>query len=153
MSTKATAGQPSVRTSRYARRHVPGTGGGGQSGDRQVESSLRLNGYDVLWVTTAREALTEAKAALFDLVLLDLGLPDMDGVDVCRRLRTGMPQAVPRRPSWATAVASAPMATTSATDRSHRDRPKRSSRTCPPPHRRSGHAASRRAFQRSGNSA
>jgi DNA-binding response OmpR family regulator len=59
-----------------------------------IESSLRLNGYQVRWATTAGQALAEAKDAGFDLVLLDLGLPDRDGVDVCRRLRAFMPQSV-----------------------------------------------------------
>jgi DNA-binding response OmpR family regulator len=57
-----------------------------------LESSLRLNGYQVHWSTTGTAALAEAGP--FDLVLLDLGLPDMDGVDVCRRLRGTMPQSV-----------------------------------------------------------
>jgi DNA-binding response OmpR family regulator len=57
-----------------------------------LESSLRLNGYQVRWTTTGTQALAEAGP--FDLVLLDLGLPDMDGVDVCRRLRGSMPQCV-----------------------------------------------------------
>jgi DNA-binding response OmpR family regulator len=59
-----------------------------------LESSLRLNGYEVQWAATARLALTRAGDGAFDLVLLDLGLPDMDGVDVCRRLRGILPQAV-----------------------------------------------------------
>ncbi|MCE7000734.1 response regulator transcription factor [Saccharothrix sp. S26] len=41
-------------------------------------------GSDVEWVRTGAEALA---AAPTDMVLVDLGLPDMDGLDVCRELR------------------------------------------------------------------
>ena len=41
-------------------------------------------GFDVEWVRTGAEAL---RAEVGDIVLLDLGLPDMDGLDVCRELR------------------------------------------------------------------
>ncbi|WP_026316061.1 response regulator transcription factor [Actinokineospora enzanensis] len=57
-----------------------------------LESSLRLHGHDVTWVTTGAAALAGHPAV--DLVLLDLGLPDLDGVDLCRRLRAVLPHAV-----------------------------------------------------------
>lgn len=47
-------------------------------------SGLRREGYDVTWVATGGEALS---AAAHDVVLLDLGLPDLDGGAVCRELR------------------------------------------------------------------
>jgi DNA-binding response OmpR family regulator len=49
-----------------------------------LTSALRRGGYDVDVAPTAAAAL-EAPPA--DLILLDLGLPDGDGVDVCRQIR------------------------------------------------------------------
>ena len=48
--------------------------------------ALGREGFPVTWVTTGAGAL-EAPGP-FDLILLDLGLPDLDGSEVCRRLRT-----------------------------------------------------------------
>ncbi|MEC3979188.1 response regulator transcription factor [Amycolatopsis sp. H20-H5] len=59
-----------------------------------LESSLGLHGYQVSWQRSGRAALTCAERGDIDLVLLDLGLPDLDGVEVCRRLRAMLPGAV-----------------------------------------------------------
>jgi len=49
-----------------------------------LEAGLRRDGYDVVRARTA----AEARAGIdVDLVLLDLGLPDGDGLDVCREIR------------------------------------------------------------------
>jgi DNA-binding response OmpR family regulator len=45
---------------------------------------LRRQGFEIEWVTTGADALNADPG---DLVLLDLGLPDLDGAVVCRRLR------------------------------------------------------------------
>jgi DNA-binding response OmpR family regulator len=50
----------------------------------QLVRGLSRGGYDVAHVTTGRDALSRGDP---DVVLLDLGLPDVDGVEVCRRLR------------------------------------------------------------------
>jgi two-component system KDP operon response regulator KdpE len=54
---------------------------------RFLRASLTGNGYRLLEATTAHEGLLAATQYVPDLVLLDLGLPDMDGVEVARRLR------------------------------------------------------------------
>jgi DNA-binding response OmpR family regulator len=63
-------------------------------GEGLVES-LTQHGHEVEWACTGRTALDRAGAGEpLDLVLLDLGLPDMDGVRVCRALRELSPDAV-----------------------------------------------------------
>ena len=54
---------------------------------RALTINLRARGYDVHGVGDGTSALTAAAADLPDLVILDLGLPDMDGVDVVGGLR------------------------------------------------------------------
>jgi two-component system KDP operon response regulator KdpE len=54
---------------------------------RALRINLRVRHYDVLTAETAEQALAVAAAHPPDLVLLDLGLPDMDGVEVIAGLR------------------------------------------------------------------
>jgi DNA-binding response OmpR family regulator len=49
--------------------------------------TLRDQGHTVEWATDGATALQLAADSRFDLVLLDLGLPDVDGLEVCRALR------------------------------------------------------------------
>jgi DNA-binding response OmpR family regulator len=58
-----------------------------------LRQALASQGYRALWVQTGAEAL-ELATDPHDLVLLDLKLPDMDGVQVCRRLRAAQPWLV-----------------------------------------------------------
>ncbi len=48
--------------------------------------ALNGNGYAGRWETKGRGAIDAAASDRPDLVLLDLGLPDMDGLDVCRQI-------------------------------------------------------------------
>jgi DNA-binding response OmpR family regulator len=52
-----------------------------------VSNSLGDHGYDVEWCTTGLAAQAAVERTMPDLVLLDAGLPDMDGFTLCRRLR------------------------------------------------------------------
>src|SRR3954464_12165765 len=48
---------------------------------------LRKDGYDVVQATDGREALARFGESTFDLVVLDVMMPRVDGLEVCRRLR------------------------------------------------------------------
>jgi two-component system, OmpR family, response regulator len=52
-----------------------------------LQAALRHNGFEVVSVATGRAALDAVDEAEPDLVVLDVMLPDLDGFDVCRRLR------------------------------------------------------------------
>ena len=60
----------------------------------ELAEALRVHGYEPVWVQSGEAAVESAASVIPDLVLLDLGLPDMDGVTVCRRLRAGLPYTV-----------------------------------------------------------
>jgi two-component system KDP operon response regulator KdpE len=54
---------------------------------RFLRTMLRANAYQVVEAATAREGLAQAAGRNPELILLDLGLPDADGVEVARQLR------------------------------------------------------------------
>lgn len=60
---------------------------------RFLRASLVTQGYDLLEAGTGKEGLALAASRLPDLVLLDLGLPDMEGLEVINQLRawSGVP--------------------------------------------------------------
>ncbi len=53
-----------------------------------LEDDLTLEGYDVTGVMDGAEGLAAAKAGDYDLIILDIMLPGMNGFDVCKQLRT-----------------------------------------------------------------
>ena len=52
-----------------------------------LQTRLAAHGYDVITATDGEAALTQAREALPDLILLDVMMPKLDGLEVCRRLR------------------------------------------------------------------
>jgi DNA-binding response OmpR family regulator len=57
---------------------------------RPLAAALEGDGYEVVRASTGRQALAEPTAGVA-AVVLDLGLPDIDGLEVCRKLRQGAP--------------------------------------------------------------
>jgi two-component system, OmpR family, catabolic regulation response regulator CreB len=54
-----------------------------------VVYALQADGHEVVHCLTGGEALREARRSRFDLALLDVGLPDINGFALCRELRDG----------------------------------------------------------------
>jgi len=55
---------------------------------RSIDRALRLEGYEVQTVASGGEALEVMASHAPDALVLDLGLPDLDGLAVCRRIRS-----------------------------------------------------------------
>ncbi len=54
---------------------------------RALTIGLRARGYEVIIAETGEDGLSMAALQTPDVIVLDLGLPDIDGVEVCRRIR------------------------------------------------------------------
>jgi DNA-binding response OmpR family regulator len=54
-----------------------------------LQEAMRLAGYDVAGALNGEDAFAEIERRCPDLVLLDQMLPDIDGIEICRRLRVG----------------------------------------------------------------
>ncbi|MDD7442526.1 MAG: response regulator, partial [Sutterellaceae bacterium] len=52
-----------------------------------VSEYLRAKGWNTEEASTGPMALAQVRTGAFDLVILDLGLPGMDGIEVCRTIR------------------------------------------------------------------
>jgi two-component system KDP operon response regulator KdpE len=61
---------------------------------RVLRPTLASEGYSIVEASTAEEALLQVSTRRPDLVILDLGLPDLDGLEVLRRLRQWTPVPV-----------------------------------------------------------
>jgi DNA-binding response OmpR family regulator len=58
---------------------------------RLLDRALTSNGYRTFWSRTGRTGSAVARREQAEVVLLDLGLPDLDGVDLARQLRSDLP--------------------------------------------------------------
>ncbi len=58
---------------------------------RALADVLRSQGHRVDWTQTGSGALSAIAARIPDLLILDLGLPDLDGTEVCRQVRAQEP--------------------------------------------------------------
>ena len=62
---------------------------------------LRKDGYEVVQATDGRAALARFAEGTYDLVVLDLMLPQLDGLEVCRRIRARSTVPIIRLPARA----------------------------------------------------
>src|SRR5690625_3117872 len=54
---------------------------------RVIRDTLTQGGYEVTWATTGLVGWEDFQAASYDLVLVDLMLPEMDGYTLCKHIR------------------------------------------------------------------
>jgi two-component system response regulator (stage 0 sporulation protein F) len=57
-----------------------------------LEKTLRDEGYEALTAATGEEALELTRSELPDLILLDLKLPDINGIEVLQRVKEEVPE-------------------------------------------------------------
>lgn len=53
----------------------------------RFKANLEENGCTVRWVENGLDGVKAARETLYDLIILDIELPDIDGFEVCRRLK------------------------------------------------------------------
>ena len=53
-----------------------------------LETNLQVAGYEVVCAEDGAQALDAARAQVFDLALLDIMMPGMNGIEVCQRLKS-----------------------------------------------------------------
>ena len=53
-----------------------------------ITTTLELNNYCIQSALSAQQGLIKVTSENFDVILLDLGLPDMDGIDVIKKIRS-----------------------------------------------------------------
>jgi len=56
-----------------------------------IEYNLKKEGYQVFTATNGKEAISQAKKNVPDLIVLDIMMPEMDGIEACRLMRA-MPE-------------------------------------------------------------
>ena len=56
---------------------------------------LQKSGYDIDTAETGKEAMEKAESRQYDLALVDIRLPDMDGTDLLARLKTSLENTIP----------------------------------------------------------
>lgn len=61
---------------------------------RVMRSTLTMHGYEVNDARSGEDALEEIRNAPYDLVLLDMNMPGMGGMEACRMMRTGSEIAI-----------------------------------------------------------
>ena len=54
---------------------------------RAMKVGLKAGGHEVITATNGEQGISETAVSAPDVVILDLGLPDLDGLTVCRRIR------------------------------------------------------------------
>ncbi|HEV7206366.1 MAG TPA: response regulator transcription factor [Jatrophihabitans sp.] len=60
----------------------------------RLQAQFEQHHHTVVWARNGATSILEAADGEFDLILLDLGLPDLHGFDVCRALRSAQPGSV-----------------------------------------------------------